>query len=83
VLETEQCAGEHADVWAQVAGSSDNGSCKTVHNTGFTTGTPIKAYEMSCVCGTYEGERNSYMVSAGKLKKEDFFEDLGLDGKMI
>jgi len=66
-----------------VEGSTGNGSCRTVHNTGFTIGTPIKAYEMSCICDTYEGERNSYVVSAGKLKKEDLFEDLDLDGMMI
>jgi len=54
-----------------------------VHNTGFSIGTPLRAYEMICVCGTYEGDRNSYMISAGKLKKEDLFEDLRLDGKII
>ena len=53
-----------ADVWAQVEGSPGNGSCRTVHNTGFTIGTPIKAYGMSCVCVTYEGERNSYMTNS-------------------
>lgn len=83
MLEPEWRADEHVDVWVLVEGRTGNGSCRTVHNTGFTIGTPIKAYETSCVCGTYEGERNSYMVSAGKLKKEDLFEDLGLDGKVI
>jgi hypothetical protein len=58
---------------SQVDGSSDNGSCRTVHNTDFTTGTPIKVYETSWVCGTYERERNSYVVSARKFEERRRF----------
>jgi hypothetical protein len=50
-------------------GSTDNGSCRRMHNTGFTIGTPIKDYEMSWVCSTYEREKNSYMVSVGKFEE--------------
>jgi hypothetical protein len=66
-----------------VEGRIGNGSCRTVHNTVFTTGTPIKAYGMSWICGTYEGEKNSYMVSAGKFEERRPLSTPGLDGKMI
>ena len=58
--------------------------------------TIINPYYHSCVFmtdiyftisrSTHNGDdtpQNSYVVLAGKLKKENLFEDLDLDGKMI
>jgi len=53
--------------------------------------TPTKCYycdqmkrnEMGGTCGTYGGRRRAYRFWWGSLREREYFEDLGIEGKMF
>jgi hypothetical protein len=38
---------------------------------------------MSRTCSTHGRDKNSYNILVGNLKRRDYFEDLGVDGRII